>query len=438
MNTKQKLISGGALTITGAITTYINGNLNNPTYGDLFLLFLCVSVLSYGLAFLSSNEKYTLNASRIFVGILFIFSGWVKAVDPLGANYKFIDYFDAWNMSFMNPAAFALSVIQNTIEFVVGIALLLNLLTKQASLIALLFMVYYTPITFYLAIQEHITGKEVVHDCGCFGDALVITNWQTFYKNFVLLVPTVFTFIKRKEYSSLFDCKKQIAGVSAGTVAILIITFYGYLHLPIQDFRPYKVGTNIPESMIVPEGAPQHVYMTYFQYKNLKTGVIKEFDQNNLPYEDTETWEYVADQEPKTELLQRGYEPPINNFTISNNEEGDITEEVLADPNYSFLIVAYDLSKTDIDGMKNIIALKKYAEAENIAFRVLTSSINEDIDTFVKACGENFNFFNTDPVTLKTIVRANPGIVLLKQGNIINKWHHNDCPSIEEIKVLTK
>src|SRR5690606_24212906 len=157
----------------------------------LWLLLVLIACASLGFAFLFVKKSYPVHIARIFSGILFVFSGFVKAVDPLGSKYKFIDYFHAWGLDFLDPTALTFGLILCTNEVVVGLMLLWNLFPRISSLLALIFMIGFTPITLYLAVQENITGAELVHDCGCFGDALVLTNWQTFVKNIFILIPVV-------------------------------------------------------------------------------------------------------------------------------------------------------------------------------------------------------------------------------------------------------
>lgn len=364
---------------------------------------------------------------RIFLGAVFVFSGYVKAVDPLGSSYKFNDYLTVFGMSWLEPITFPLAILLSTLELGVGLMLVVNVWVKYASWLSLLFMAFFTPLTLWLALQEMISGHEMVHDCGCFGDAWVLTNWETFWKNIVLLIPAVYIFIKRKESKSIFNCKTDAIITGVIVFAGIMISVYAYRHLPQHDFRPYKIGTNIPEGMLIPDGAPQPVYETKLYYK--KDGKTEEFTLENYPKE--EGWEFV---DSKSVLKERGYEPPIHDFTIVSDEEGDITDLVLADTNYSFLVVAYNLPKVSYSNMNKINALYSFCSEQGIGFRGLTASMSEEIERFRDKTGAKFPFYGTDPVTLKTVIRANPGIVLLKNGTVINKWHANDLPEVSEIK----
>ncbi len=355
--------------------------------------------------------------SRIIIGLVFIYSGFVKAVDPMGNTYKLIDYFNAFGTGWATQLAFGLSVIQIIAELVVGIAVLFNLQIKWSSLGALIFMIIFTPLTLYIAI------KNPVHDCGCFGDALVISNWQTFWKNIVLSVPVVFVFIKRKE----IEC--QLKPVEQWILSGLIILFSGWLivfslkHTPVIDFRPYKVGTYIREKMERPEGAPADVWKSTFIYK--KEGVEKEFTMDNMP---DSTWQFV---DAKHVLIKKGYEPPIHDFTIENEDGEDITDLVLESPDYNFLVIAYDLDQFNSlyrDTINNLAAL---CIEKGWPFYLLTSSTDQSIDRFKENSGADYPICITDEITLKTIIRSNPGLLIIKDGVIIGKWHAADIPDIK-------
>ncbi|MFQ3676190.1 MAG: BT_3928 family protein, partial [Endomicrobiia bacterium] len=335
--------------------------------------------ISASLALFSTNSYYLTHTFRIFLGLVFIYSGFVKAVDPPGSQYKFIDYFEAWNIMFAEPAALPLSILLSLSEFIIGIALFFNLLTRYASLGALIFMIGFTPITLYLALQEQSTGKELVHDCGCFGDALILTNWQTFWKNIVLLIPAIWVFIRRNRFISNFNQTAQSIIIAGFALMSLIISYIGIEHLPIIDFRPYKIGTNIPKSMEIPEGAPQPEYKTLLYYKNTVSGEIKEFSLENYP-NDT-VWQFA---DVKNILVKEGYAPPIQNFSITSKEEGDITDMILQDTNYNFLLIAYDLQKSSVKKQKEINELYQWAKSKQYNFRCVTSSIDEIISTFKK------------------------------------------------------
>lgn len=364
---------------------------------------------------MNTVQKNLITFSRIFVGIIFIYSGFVKGVDPLGSTYKFNDYFTAFNADWASSVSFILSIILSLAEFVVGIALLLNLKIKLSSLGALLFMAIFTPITFILALNNP------VHDCGCFGDALILTNWQTFWKNILLLIPVVYIFIVRKKITSPVKEWEQWLGVGFFTILMGFIITFSYQHLPVIDFRPYKVGTHIPEKMSIPADEPIDEWESLFVYS--KNGEEQEFSLNSLP---DSTWQFV---DAKHVLLKKGYTPPIHDFNITSAEGDEITDLVLASENYNFLLVSYNLDNYDYKNQEKVNELVNYCANNGYNFYGLTASGSNEVNDYLDSNNLFFDFYNTDEITLKTIIRSNPGLVLIKSGTIIDKWSVNDFPN---------
>ena len=357
---------------------------------------------------------------RILLGATFIFSGFVKGIDPWGSTYKFIDYFTAFNMTWMHPAAFMLALLQNAAEFVIGVALVLGLRMKETAWGTGLFMVFFTILTFIIALTDPVT------DCGCFGDALIITNWETFFKNIVLMVPTVIVFLYRKKYRPAYKPVAEWIWVTAITMIIIGISIHCYRHLPWIDFRPYRIGSDIQQGMTVPEGMNSDEFSTLLYYE--KDGVIEEFTLDNYPYNDT-AWIW---KETKNILIKKGYIPPIKDFAIIT-DEGDIADIVLADEGYTFLLVAHRISKSNKQALQNAAEIAKYSEEHGHRFYCLTASPTSDVEQMKLDLGLEYEFCSTDEVTLKTIIRANPGLVLLHNGIVIGKWHYNDMPKLDEL-----
>ncbi len=420
--------------------------------------------------------------ARLFVGFVFIYSGFVKAVDPLGFTYKLMDYFSAFGLPSLHDLAFYLSIALSSLEFMVGVSLFLGTFLNFGIVMSSLFMLFFTPLTLYLAFSNPVT------DCGCFGDALVLTNWQTFWKNIVIDIPLIVLIMNLKRGNSSSSKGKSFFALAL--IFILGISIYGYRHLPILDFRPYKIGNNIAEGMKIPEGALSDVYENTFYYKNKSTGKEQAFSEKEISdiVNQLEVWEYVRTE---SVLIQEGYHPPIHDFKISNDEDGDITETVLSDTTFSYMLVSYDLKKADLDGF---VAFEKLASSSNNRCICLTAALSKDIEALKKDLYKklnydsievvkeekktvylyekegnvyefeennlpdemeytlidveeqvktsvqkqikplSFKFYICDPITLKTIVRANPGLVLIKEGTIINKWHFNDFPKKEDLE----
>lgn len=362
---------------------------------------------------------------RILFGLTFIFSGFVKGIDPLGSSYKFTDYFNAMGLESLLWAAMPLGVILAFGEFMIGVAFLFNWWMKLFAWLGLLFMAFFLPLTLWIAIKNPVT------DCGCFGDALHISNWETFYKNIALMLFAIVAFVYRKEMPDV-KYRKIATGLS---LCIAVVYFglvnYSYKHLPLIDFRPYKVGVNIPEAMQIPEDAQQEVYETTHYYKNKKSGEIKEFTEQNYPWQDTLNWEW---NDTQSVLVQEGYEAPIHDFRIETPDGEDIHDFFVYDESFVFMLIANDLSKTDTIKMKEVNSLAQWAIEQNYSFIGLTSSIPEEYFQFMDIHRCNFEFFNCDEITLKTIIRSNPGLMVLKGGTIIGKWHENDIPTVEEFE----
>ena len=364
--------------------------------------------------------------ARILLGLTFVFSGFVKGIDPWGSAYKFTDYFNAFHMPWLTDLAFALGILLAAVEFAMGVALIFNFYLRLISWFTLAFMVFFTILTFVLALTNPVT------DCGCFGDALVITNWQTFYKNIVLLALAIYVFLQRKSFRSKNGPVLSIAFTAMTVVFYFYLVDYSYNHLPIIDFSPYKVGVNIPDAMKTPEGAPKAIYENNFVYKNIKTGKEKEFTEANYPWQDTLNWKFVKMEDPV--LIQKGYTPPIHDFRIETPEGEDIKDFFLYEEKGTFMVIAYNLEKSNREGMKKIAQLAIEAKRKGYKFIALTATSPDSFEAFKAETGADFDFFNTDEITLKTIVRSNPGLILLKKGTILGKYHFNDIPKPEELE----
>lgn len=372
--------------------------------------------------------KYIASA---LIGVTFIFSGFVKGIDPLGSAYKFTDYFHAMGLDWLGWSAFTLGVLLALAEFTMGVASLLNIKMNFFAWPILLFMLFFTGLTLWIALANPVT------DCGCFGDALVISNWATFYKNLVLISLTVIVFKYRKSMKPAF-APRIMTGAGITLVAIYCaVAFYSYNHLPVIDFMPYKVGVNIPEAMAVPVGAPTETYKNAFFYKNRNTGEVKKFTEENYPWQDSLNWEYSRIE---TELVSEGYKPPIHDFIIESRDGENVIDFFIRDDDYVFILVAYNLSKTDRVAMGKINELAVWAGGKSFSFIGLTASAFVESDAFISETGAAFEFFTCDEITLKTIVRSNPGLLAIKNGTIVGKWHYNDIPSPEEFtrKFLNK
>jgi hypothetical protein len=360
--------------------------------------------------------KIIRSISCILVGFVFVYSGFVKGIDPLGSAYKFHDYFAAFNLSFLQFLDMPLSIIQSCAEFLIGVALIVGLRQKLTAWALLIVMGFFTILTLILALFNPVS------DCGCFGDALILTNWQTFFKNVFLMLLTVLIFYTRNQLPNKSKVLEEWLMLVIALVAFLFVVNYCLNHLPIIDFRPYKVGTDIVKDMSRPEGALQDSFKTVLFYK--KEGKVKEFSLENIPWKDT-TWKWA---DTKVIKVKEGYKPPIHDFSIKNFDGNDITNEVLSDHDFSFLLIARDLSTSDKRAFEKANFIAKYCKTGRCKFYALTSSSTSDVESIKKSKELDFDFFITDGTTLKTINRANPGLMLIRDGTVLAHWHYNDFP----------
>jgi uncharacterized membrane protein YphA (DoxX/SURF4 family) len=363
--------------------------------------------------------------ARIVIGITFIFSGFVKGIDPWGSAYKFIDYFMAMGIEGLAWAAFPLGVLLAFAEFLIGVAMLFAINVRFFSWGALLFMLFFTPLTLWIAIANPVT------DCGCFGDAWVITNWETFYKNVVLIILSVVVFLQRKKLKPLMGKLDPALGFLV-IGAYMVVVGWSYYHEPVLDFRPYKVGVNIVEAMTIPEDAPHDVYENIFYYRDKNSGEVKQFTEDNYPWQDTVNWVFDSMDEPR--LISQGYRPPIKTFNVETRDGDNIYDFFLYDEKYVFMLIAYDINKSSRKNQPQINELANWALGEGYSFICLTSSLFSETDRFVEETGAPYEFFNADEIDLKTMIRSNPGLLVLKGGTIVAKYSRNDIPSPEEFK----
>lgn len=348
---------------------------------------------------------------------LFIFSGFVKAVDPLGSFYKIQDYLTAFGIISWFPAYLPLlfAIVLSSAEFCVGVFLFFGVRRKIASTLALLLMGVMTPLTLYLALANPVS------DCGCFGDAWVLTNWQTFGKNIVLLVAAITVFRDRKLMFRFVTLKIEWMVSLYTLLFVFALSFYCLEYLPVLDFRPYKIGTNIKAGMEIPEGAKPSVFESRFVLE--KDGRRQEFTLDNYP---DSTWTFV---ETRTVLKEKGYEPPIHDFSMISLGTGeDITDSVLSDKGYAFLLVAHRIEEADDSNIDLINEIYDYSTEHGYGFYALTSSPDEEIGMWRERTGAEYPFCQMDDITLKTIIRSNPGLLLIKDGTILNKWSDNQLP----------
>lgn len=363
--------------------------------------------------------------SRILFGLVFIFSGFVKAIDPLGSTYKLQDYFLAFGLEWLFSMALPLAIILSTLEFLIGINVLLGIKMRQSALGGLIFMLFFTPLTLYMAIYNPVP------DCGCFGDAIIISNWQTFYKNIVFLAAAIFIFIKRKEVRPLWTERND--WYLSGMVALIgiAISLYCLHNLPIIDFRPWKVGNNVLQLM-TPQAEQAEVYLIF---ENQQTGELTEYPASDYPWDDPEWTQLWKFKDQRKEIIKPYMAAPIDDFRILDEYGGEHTETYIANPGYQLIIVAYDLLKTNRKAFeRRITPLARAAEESGYELIVLSGSTWEVIDAFRHQLQTPYKFYQADAVKLKTIIRSNPGLTLMKNGVVLRHWAHRNIPDFETLR----
>ena len=362
--------------------------------------------------------KMIVNLCRIIVAVTFIFSGFVKAIDPIGTQYKLHDYLGAIGMAGILPnwTLLAVAVFLAAIEFCIGIFLLFAIQRRLISKLTVAFMAFMTMVTVWIVVADP------VKDCGCFGDALHLTNTETLIKNIVLLVCSLAIMYRPLAMFRFVSKSNQWIVTNYTIVFILVSSGLSLYYLPIFDFRPYHIGVNIPRGMEIPKGAKLPQFKTTFIME--KNGLRKEFTLDNYP---DASWKFI---DSKTVQTSEGYIPPIHDFSITDNKTGlDLTNNVLSHKGYTFLLIAPHLETADDSNFGDIDRLYEYAQSYDIPFYCLTASTTKAIKRWIDLTGAEYPFCITDEAVLKTIIRSNPGLLLLKDGTIINKWSHNNLPN---------
>lgn len=366
----------------------------------------------------TETMKILANICRLLVALVFLFSGFVKGVDPLGTAYRIEDYFVAFGTPWAIPFSLFLSIFLCAVEFTLGASLLFNFRLKIMTWPLLLMMTFFT----FLTLNDAIYNP--VPDCGCFGDAIKLTNWQTFYKNIVLEALVLVIFLYRNKYRSMFLPRIDNWGIAIIFIAFSAFSFYQYRHLPWIDFLSWKEGADL-----VPDNPG--VAKTYLTYRNKATGEQKEYLSPNYPWNDstwTSQWEFVSQRVDDSGVIKG------HNLKIFDSAGNDYTEMFINNPGYQFLVASYDLDAASRKGFEKIDRLNGELAKNGHSLVVLTGSLDPDIQAFKKGLHPDMEFYNADDVELKMIVRANPGIILLKDGVVMGKWNWRDLPDYAELK----
>ena len=361
--------------------------------------------------------KYIVHISRLLVGILFIISGLIKLNDPVGFSFKLEEYFSpaVLDIPFLMPYALTISLVVVILEVVLGIALLLGFQKKWTLWSLLLMILFFTFLTFYSAYYNKVT------DCGCFGDAVKLTPWESFAKDVVLLVLIIILVMGKKYISLIFNSFNTRMLILAGLLGCIALAVHVLNHLPVIDFRPYKIGNNISEGMLVPDDAPKPIfeYAWKFEVDGEEMIIVT---QGEYPQVDGE---FIG---VETEEIQKGYEPPIHDFTLELGGQ-DHTQALLQEEKL-VMVVAYDLARTNAAAYSDIKQTTDKAIAAGFSVIGMSASDANWTGRYVKQYDLSFPFYFTDETTLKTIVRSNPGVLVLQKGTILQKVHYNDLDKL--------
>jgi uncharacterized membrane protein YphA (DoxX/SURF4 family) len=366
---------------------------------------------------------------RIAVGLLFIFSGLIKINDPLGFSYKLEEYFEVFHITFLNNLALNIAILLCSLEIILGFALLIGVRAKQTAWGLLLLIVFFAFLTFYSAFFK------VVQTCGCFGDAIPLTPWQSFSKDIALLLLIIVLFVNRQVIRPLFNAKTGDQLLIGSVVVSIALGLYTYSFLPVIDFLPYNIGANLLNEMKTPPGAMPDEFELTYNLKNKKSGATKvmtdkEYLKTNI-WKDN-NWEIVGT--PESRLVKKGFTPKIIDLNILDAQGNNYNQELLSNPFYNVVIVAYDLSKTNDEAINRINALSlNLIQNFNVRTVLLTSNSAVSAMAFSKKHHLLGEIFYADEVPLKSMVRANPGILLLKNGTVINKWHFHSLPKYDDL-----
>ena len=375
--------------------------------------------------------------ARFLVGGLFIFSGFIKANDPLGFSYKLKEYFEVFQadtgMNFFElfaHIALPLAIIICASEIILGIMLLIGYKTQLTLWLLFAQIAFFTFLTFYSACYNKVTH------CGCFGDFIKLKPWESFWKDIALMILITLLFAGKNNINPFMPPALTASVFILGILFSLGFPIYAYRNLPPLDFRPYAPGMSIKENMQFPPTYKAPVIETGFIYENLKTGEKKHFTMKNYPWQDTLNWKWAATDNI---IVQEAIDAPkITDFNVTGNEGLNITDAVLNEPNYSFWLIAHDIRESEAN--ESLIAklkdFSKLAIQEKYIFLGMTASGPKELEEYKTKTGTNFTFASVDGTVLKTMIRSNPGLMLIKNGKVIANWHYNNIPSFSEVKQM--
>jgi uncharacterized membrane protein YphA (DoxX/SURF4 family) len=366
----------------------------------------------------ASGENLFFKIVRVALGLLFVFSSTVKGIDPVGTAYRVEDYLLAYGLDSLSEYKLTLAIILITTEFILGFSLLFKLRYKMAVWGTFLMMLFFLVVTWFDAT------KNLVPDCGCFGDAVKLSNWATFYKNIVFGIMALLLLFTVKSSKTVIKPVLQNIIVIVVASGFIWFQFYNFHHLPVIDFRTWKTGRD----MKIKNADKQKVYVIY---KNNKTGEVKEYPSNDFPWNDSTwqaQWSFVDQRIDDSEVIKP------HDLVIEDEEGNDVTRDVIENPGYQLLIVSPDLDGANGEGMIKASNLALKLEQENVETALICASGPEEVKKYLKLFKIEYPVYYADDIELKAMIRSNPGMLLLHNGIILKKWHYNDFPSLAEVK----
>lgn len=366
------------------------------------------------------KEPIWLAIIRIITALVFIFSAFVKGVDPVGTEYRVVDYLEAYGWYSMLDYAYILSLFLISVEFLLGVALLFKLKSRLASLGVLLIMIVFFVVTYIDA------RYELVPDCGCFGDAVKLTNWETFYKNIVLLLFAIVLFFYRSRLSIRMRNGMQFFLLIVFLAVFDWFMYHNINHLPMMDFRDWKVGNDMKSS-------GKETVVNYLVYQNKETGEIQEYVSPNYPWNDSvwmSQWEFINQRIDDSQLVMK------HGLLVEDAEGNNVTEDLVENPDFQFILTVYEITTADKSGMVKASDIYHNLPNDSISFALVTSSTREDLEPYMTSLSMDYDIYFADDIELKAMIRSNPGLILLEDGVVKAKWHYNDFPDKEDLKKL--
>lgn len=359
--------------------------------------------------------KIIVSIMRVFVGLLFIISGLIKLNDPLGFSFKLDEYFSpaVFNLDFLSVFSLPLAVFLVILEVLLGVALLIGIWRRLVVFNLLGLITFFTFLTFYSAYYNKVT------DCGCFGDAIKLTPWESFTKDVILLIAILILYWGYKHINYWVSYRWSIRLMSLSLVGSLFLGYWVLSHLPLIDFRPYKIGVSIPEQMEIPEDAPAEEYRYIWTFER-DGKVFEEITSGSFP--DLSDANFTGSV--KTELVQAAFEPPIHDFTMMLDGE-DYTSSLLKEEK-AILITSYDFESASLNDFDKVVNFAEEKAAKGYVIYGMTAASDNSVNKFYEEYGTVIRWYQCDQTTVKTIVRSNPGVLWLSQGVITDKKHIND------------